>query len=120
MPGVHPLWFQKFDRTWTPIWPDPVVITGDADLSAADVAIAPDGSIVIAARLREDVRDRSTMWVNRYDPSGAVQRDTPFTRGQDQYEMTTTVRCDEEGQIYVGGFAITGNRHRAVLMKLTR
>jgi hypothetical protein len=26
----------------------------------------------------------------------------------------------DDGQIYVGVFAITGNRHRAMLMKLTR
>lgn len=51
--ATHTAWVQKFDESGDPLWPEPVVIQGDGvgQNVAADVAVAADGSILVAATI---------------------------------------------------------------------
>jgi hypothetical protein len=93
-------------------------LLGQPDLIAADVAIAPNGTIVVAATAGDRSKDEQSIWVHRLRADGTRKAAAPFVRGADSAEHASAVAVSVTGDIYVAGFAIDAERNYAVLMKL--
>ena len=104
------IYLAKYGADGAPKWDVPLY--GPGNLIMRDIAVAPDGSIVLVARLRGEITPygagtivsagSNDVWIVKFDPSGAHLWTRTF--GDEEAQEPRAVGVDEDGNIVVTGY----------------
>lgn len=102
--GYFEIWVAKYDSSGTQLWTRTVANAGSD--TGTGVAVAPDGSILVAAHLARGAAP--DVWYRKYSPDGMEVWTRTYGSPSGAWDYARSVEVDQSGSFYVVGAATDG------------